>query len=257
MTPPATPTAAPGAAPKGALDEQSAARAVQQMFSDVAPRYDLLNHVLSFNIDRFWWWRAARTFSHILEKGDAQVLDICCGTCDMTLALRRRAGRAANRIVGADFVHAMLTRATPKTSGKQISLLEADALQLPLAAATFDLVTSAFGFRNLANYDAGLGEIHRVLKPGGEVGILDFSEPTGILGRFYRLYFRHVLPRVGGWISGLRGAYSYLPASVQRFPAPEEMKGKMLRAGFADVSWEPYTFGVAGLYRGRKPSSSS
>jgi demethylmenaquinone methyltransferase/2-methoxy-6-polyprenyl-1,4-benzoquinol methylase len=225
---------------------------VQQMFAEVAPRYDLLNHVLSFNVDRLWWWRAAGTFSHILQRADARILDLCCGTGDMTLALRRRAGDAQNEIVGADFVHAMLTRAGPKTAGKRISLMEADALQLPLPSGEFDLVTSAFGFRNLANYDAGLREIYRVLKPGGELGLLDFSEPTGILGKVYRVYFKQVLPRIGSLISGVRGPYSYLPASVERFPAPEEMKRKMESAGFGEVSWTPYTFGIAGLFHGKK-----
>jgi demethylmenaquinone methyltransferase / 2-methoxy-6-polyprenyl-1,4-benzoquinol methylase len=253
MTAPnATSKAAVGAAPEGARDEQSAARAVQQMFAEVAPRYDLLNHVLSCNVDRIWWWRAAQTFSHILQRTDARVLDLCCGTGDMTLALRKRAGKAKNEIVGADFVHEMLVRATPKTSGKGIALVEADALRLPLPDGGFDLVTSAFGFRNLANYDAGLREIYRVLRRGGEIGILDFSEPTGVLGKLYRMYFRHVLPRIGGLISGQRGAYTYLPSSVERFPPQEEMKKKMRAAGFSDISWTPYTFGIAGLFRGKK-----
>jgi demethylmenaquinone methyltransferase / 2-methoxy-6-polyprenyl-1,4-benzoquinol methylase len=252
MAPNATSKAAIGAAPEGARDEESAARAVQQMFAEVAPRYDLLNHVLSCNVDRIWWWRAARTFSHILQRNQVRVLDLCCGTGDMTLALRKRAGKSENEIVGADFVHEMLVRAKPKTSDKRIALMEADALQLPLPDGEFDLVTSAFGFRNLANYEAGLREIHRVLRPGGEIGILDFSEPTGVLGKLYRIYFRHVLPRIGGLISGQRGAYSYLPSSVERFPGPDEMKQKMQAAGFTDVSWRPYTFRIAGLFRGKK-----
>jgi demethylmenaquinone methyltransferase/2-methoxy-6-polyprenyl-1,4-benzoquinol methylase len=171
----------------------------------------------------------------------------------MTLALRRRAGNVANKIVGADFVHAMLVRAAPKTAAKNIGLVEGDALELPVADGTFDLVTSAFGFRNLANYDAGLQEIFRVLRTGGEIGILDFSEPKGLLGKLYRLYFRYVLPRIGTLISGVRGPYAYLPASVERFPEPEEMLGRMQAAGFSEVSWTPYTFGIAGLFRGKKP----
>ena len=252
MTPQQARTSAAGAAPEGAVDKQSAAKAVQQMFTDVAPRYDLLNHVLSCNVDRMWWWRAARSFSHILKKPDARILDLCCGTGDMTLALRKRAGSAANQIVGADFVHAMLVRAAPKTSARNISLLEGDALQLPMADSAFDLVTSAFGFRNLADYDAGLREIGRVLRPGGEIGILDFSEPKGVLGKLYRAYFRHVLPRIGTLISGVRGPYSYLPASVERFPEPSEMLQRMQAAGYREVSWTPYTFGIAGLFRGKK-----
>ena len=252
MTPQQAPRAAAGAAPDGASDQQSAARAVQQMFSDVAPRYDLLNHVLSCNVDRLWWWRAARTFAHILQRPNARALDLCCGTGDMTLALRKRAGNVGNQIVGADFVHAMLVRAAPKTADKRIGLMEGDALQLPISDATFDLVTSAFGFRNLANYDDGLREIYRVLRAGGEVGILDFSEPKGWLGKLYRLYFRYVLPRIGTLISGVRGAYTYLPASVERFPEPQEMLGRMQAAGFSEVSWKPYSFGIAGLFRGKK-----
>jgi demethylmenaquinone methyltransferase/2-methoxy-6-polyprenyl-1,4-benzoquinol methylase len=253
MTPQGSPSrAAEGAAPEGAADQESSAKAVQKMFSDVAPRYDLLNHVLSCNIDRLWWWRAAKSFAKILQKPDARVLDLCCGTGDMTLALRRRAGEVKNQIVGADFVHSMLVRAAPKTANKRVSLLEGDALQLPLGDASFDLVTSAFGFRNLANYRAGLNEIHRVLRPGGEIGILDFGEPKGVLGTIYRLYFRHVLPRIGTLISGVRGPYAYLPASVERFPEPEEMMNRMRAAGFAEVSWTAYTFGIAGLYRGKK-----
>jgi demethylmenaquinone methyltransferase/2-methoxy-6-polyprenyl-1,4-benzoquinol methylase len=243
---------AKGAAPEGVVDQQSAAKAVQQMFSDVAPRYDLLNHILSFNIDRFWWWRGARSFAHILQRPNARVLDLCCGTGDMTLALRRRAGKIENQIVGADFVHSMLVRAAPKTVNKNLVLLEGDALQLPLADSSFDLVTSAFGFRNLANYNAGLHEIHRVLRPGGEIGVLDFSEPKGVLGKLYRIYFRHVLPRIGTLISGVRGPYAYLPASVERFPEPVEMLDRMRAAGFHDLSWTPYTFGIAGLFRGKR-----
>jgi len=252
MTSQQAPRSAAGAAPEGARDQQSAAKVVQQMFSDVAPRYDLLNHVLSCNVDRIWWWRAARTFNHILQKADARVLDLCCGTGDMTLALRKRARNARNQIVGADFVHGMLVRAAPKTAAKNIGLVEGDALELPVGDGTFDLVTSAFGFRNLANYDAGLHEIFRVLRTGGEVGILDFSEPKGLFGKLYRLYFRYVLPPIGTLISGVRGPYAYLPASVERFPEPAEMLGRMQAAGFSEVSWTPYSFGIAGLFRGKK-----
>jgi demethylmenaquinone methyltransferase/2-methoxy-6-polyprenyl-1,4-benzoquinol methylase len=130
--------------------------------------------------------------------------------------------------------------------------MEADALNLPLPGGSFDLVSSAFGFRNLADYDAGLREIYRVLKPEGEIGILDFGEPKGIVGWFYRLYFRYVLPAIGTVVSGIEGPYKYLPASVARFPAPEQMLERMRAAGFGEVSWTPYTFGIAGLYRGKK-----
>ncbi|HTC92531.1 MAG TPA: bifunctional demethylmenaquinone methyltransferase/2-methoxy-6-polyprenyl-1,4-benzoquinol methylase UbiE [Terriglobales bacterium] len=242
-----------GASPAGAGDQNAASQAVREMFTAIAPRYDLLNHVLSCNVDRLWWWRTARTFRHILRRPQAQVLDLCCGTGDMTLALARRAGEQRTAaIIAADFSHAMLQRATKKTQARNIQLIEADALHLPLADARFDLVVSAFGFRNLANYDAGLEEILRVLKPEGEIGILDFSEPKGVLGKIYGVYFRRVLPVVGGMISGVRGPYAYLPASVERFPEPEEMLKRMRAIGFRDAEWKPYSFGIAGLFRAKK-----
>lgn len=240
-----------GTAPSGARDEAAAAATVREMFTAIAPRYDLLNHLLSFNVDRYWWWRTARSCQQILEHPSARVLDLCCGTADLTRALRKRSG-TAKPVVGIDFSHAMLVRGAQKTLGENIRLVEADALSLPFRDASFDLVTSAFGFRNLANYDAGLREIHRVLRGGGEVGILDFGEPGGVLGKFYRVYFKHLLPKVGTLISGVRGPYAYLPASVERFPSPKEMLMRMEEAGFREVSWQPFTFGIAGLFRGKK-----
>jgi demethylmenaquinone methyltransferase/2-methoxy-6-polyprenyl-1,4-benzoquinol methylase len=224
------------------------------MFTLIAPRYDLLNHILSFNVDRVWWRRTARTFGHILARSDARVLDLCCGTGDMAFALQRQAGKSSAQIVGADFSHAMLRRAALKSAARIASpeWIEADALTVPFPDAHFDLVTSAFGFRNLADYDAGLREIARVLRPGGECGILDFGEPRGAMGALYRIYFKQILPRVGTVMSGVRGPYVYLPASVERFPSPEEMLTRMKNAGLAETSWTPYTFGIAGLYRGKK-----
>jgi demethylmenaquinone methyltransferase / 2-methoxy-6-polyprenyl-1,4-benzoquinol methylase len=241
-----------GAAPEGASDPASAAHAVREMFSSIAPRYDLLNHVLSFNVDRLWWWRTARSFTSILSRQDASVLDLCCGTGDMTFALRRRAGRSAAKILGVDFSHPMLQRASNKQAGRPLRWVEADALRLPFPDQQFDLITAAFGFRNLADYDAGLREIARLLRPGGECGILDFGEPLGLIGKLYRIYFKNVLPAIGTLISGVRGPYAYLPASVERFPAPAQMLERMRRAGFREASWTPYTFGIAGLYRGKK-----
>lgn len=241
-----------GAAPVGAADEASAATAVRDMFSSIAPRYDLLNHVLSMNIDRVWWNRTARVFADVLNRPHAQVLDLCCGTGDMTFALYRHRKQDSIEVVGADFSHAMLVRAQEKSGKRNIRWVEADALQLPFAPGEFDLVTAAFGFRNLANYNRGLAEIHRVLRQGGEVGILDFGEPKGLVGQVYRFYFHRILPAIGTVISGVSGPYKYLPASVQRFPPPEEMLQRMRDSGFNDVSWTPYTFGIAGLYRGKK-----
>ena len=249
-----------GAAPEGASDPDAAARSVREMFTSIAPRYDLVNHLLSFNVDHLWWRRTARTFADILTQPDARILDLCCGTGDMTFALRQQAGKCSPQVLGADFSHAMLERARSKTLEKVSHngnftiphWIEADALCLPFPAQHFSLVTSAFGFRNLADYDAGLREIARVLRPGGECGILDFSEPKGVVGRLYRIYFKRVLPRVGTLLSGVRGPYAYLPNSVERFPQPQEMLDRMRRAGFREASWRPYTFGIAGLYRGKK-----
>jgi demethylmenaquinone methyltransferase / 2-methoxy-6-polyprenyl-1,4-benzoquinol methylase len=222
------------------------------MFTSIAPRYDLLNHVLSFNVDRLWWRKTARSFAAILKRPDARVLDLCCGTGDMTFALHRQAGKSATNILGVDFSHAMLRRASAKSAGKSLRWVEADALSLPFPSQHFDLITAAFGFRNLADYDAGLREIARLLRPNGECGILDFGEPGGLMGKLYRIYFKHVLPAVGTVISGVKGPYAYLPASVERFPSPEEMLDRMRRAGFREASWTPYTLGIAGLYRGKK-----
>ncbi len=247
-----------GAAPEGATDRESASRAVREMFTAIAPRYDLLNHLLSANIDKLWWRRTARTFTAILSRPNAEILDLCCGTGDMAFALLRES--AQTHITGADFSHAMLVRAAQKSAGRlsdsdarcALKWIEADALQLPFPDQSFDLVTSAFGFRNLADYDAGLREIRRVLRPGGECGILEFSEPEGVRGKLYDVYFKSILPRIGKLISGAPSAYAYLPASVARFPQPPEMLSRMQAAGFGEPKWTPYTLGIAGLYRAKR-----
>jgi demethylmenaquinone methyltransferase/2-methoxy-6-polyprenyl-1,4-benzoquinol methylase len=246
---------ATGARPAGAVDEAGAARAVQQMFDAIAPRYDLLNHVLSANVDRFWWWKAARRFRAVLANPDTAVLDICCGTGDMTVALLKHRPSTARPILAADFSRGMLARGAMKFGARQAAAgkafavpLEADALRLPLRTASLDLVVTAFGFRNLANYDAGLREFARVLKPGGQLGILDFSEPGGLMGKVYAVYFRRVLPAIGRLICGKDGPYSYLPASVEKFPPQAEMLDRMRAAGYSQCAWQPYTFGIAGLY---------
>ena len=173
--------AAPGAKPVGTTDEASAAAAVRDMFDGIAPRYDLLNHVLSLNVDRLWWWRTARRFRNVLGRPEAVILDLCCGTGDMTMALLRLRPAGGRPVVAADFSHQMLVRGAAKFAGKAIAI-EADALHLPLADNSVDLITTAFGFRNLANYRAGLAEFHRVLRPGGELGYPGFlgtGRPAG------------------------------------------------------------------------------
>jgi demethylmenaquinone methyltransferase/2-methoxy-6-polyprenyl-1,4-benzoquinol methylase len=241
-----------GAKPAGAQDESSAASAVRQMFNSIAPRYDLLNHVLSANIDRLWWRRTARRFRSTLADPDAAILDICCGTGDMTMAMLKLRPDGARPILAGDFARAMLSRGALKFGGRGAIAVEADAMHLPLRSNSLDLIVTAFGFRNLSNYDGGLREFHRVLKPGGQLGILDFSEPGGLIGKAYAVYFRRVLPSIGRMICGKDGPYNYLPTSVGNFPQPTRMLEMMRDAGYGDCGWQPYTFGIAGLYTGRR-----
>ena len=241
-----------GARPEGAASEQDAAAAVRAMFDAIAPRYDLLNHVLSLNIDRLWWWRTARRFRAVLARPGARVLDICCGTGDMTMALLRRRPKGGMPLLAADFSHGMLVRGARKFAGHGAVAIEADAMQLPLADGSLELIVTAFGFRNLRNYRGGLEEFLRVLAPGGQLGILDFAEPGGALGKLYSLYFRRVLPWIGTRLSGSPGTYTYLPASVGAFPSPAVLMQQMRELGFADVSWTAYSFGIAGLYVAHK-----
>ncbi|MEG9435657.1 bifunctional demethylmenaquinone methyltransferase/2-methoxy-6-polyprenyl-1,4-benzoquinol methylase UbiE [Edaphobacter sp. HDX4] len=244
-----------GARPVGATTEQAAAANVQQMFDAIAPRYDLLNHVLSVGLDRWWWSRAARSFRRILTRPEARILDLCCGTGDMTMALLkyRPVGVGESPLIAVDFSHEMLERGKRKFKGHNIVAIEADALSLPFENDALALVTSAFGFRNLANYEDGLAELYRVLHSGGQIGILDCNQPEGAVGSLYNFYFKKILPWIGGKISGDSSAYRYLPASVERFPRPRRMLEMIRAAGFRDASWTGYTFGTAGLYRATKP----
>jgi demethylmenaquinone methyltransferase/2-methoxy-6-polyprenyl-1,4-benzoquinol methylase len=251
-----------GARPSEGEDEASAAWAVRQMFDAIAPRYDLLNHVLSANVDRLWRRRTARRFRAVLARPDAAVLDICCGTGDLTMALLKHRPAGARPILAADFAREMLSRAARKLdarkcAGRNAVALEADALHLPFKSESLDLIVTAFGFRNLANYEAGLREFNRVLKPGGKLGILEFSEPGGLVGKAYAVYFRRVLPAIGRLVCGNDGAYHYLPASVGSFPPPREMLDLMRATGYAECAWQPYTFGIAGLYTGERGVCSS
>lgn len=249
-----------GTQPEGAATEADASKKVREMFTEIAPSYDLLNHLLSFELDRLWRARAAKCLRSILERSDALVLDLCCGTGDLAFALSR-AGKA--RIFGADFAHSMLVRArmksqyVPSHSGltppPPLPFFEADALRLPFADSSFDLVASAFGFRNLANYEAGLREIYRVLKPGGTIAILEFSEPReGLLGDLYRWYFTRVLPKVGWLISGHESAYSYLPQSVARFFRPPELAALMNSVGYQSVEFREWTMRTVAFHTGRR-----
>jgi len=250
-----------GTQPEGATGEQDASRKVREMFTRIAPSYDLLNHLLSGHMDKRWRARAARELKSILIRPDSRVLDVCCGTGDLAFALRK-SGKA--RIVGTDFAHTMLVRARVKSilgnshSGmpgpEALPLFEADALRLPFADASFDLVTTAFGFRNLANYEAGLYEFFRVLKPGGSLAILEFTEPApGFLGDAYRFYCQTVLPKIGGWVSGDPAAYAYLPKSVSRFFRPQELADLMRQAGYSEVRIVLMMLKSVALHIARKP----
>jgi demethylmenaquinone methyltransferase/2-methoxy-6-polyprenyl-1,4-benzoquinol methylase len=275
MAPSTTPPAGSPAVPpkgtrfEGAASEADAGLAVRDMFSQIAPRYDLLNHLLSMQLDRVWRRRVARRVRPILQRSDARVLDLCCGTGDLAFSLRRAPGTRA-QIIGADFSHEMLVRARAKSlsgeSGRArravplqesdaLPVFEADALRMPFADGAFDLVTTAFGFRNLANYEDGLREIYRVLRPGGTVAILEFTEPPpGLMGDLYRWYFQNVLPRIGAFLSGDAKAYSYLPASVSRFFRPAELAGLMSAVGYQAAEYKVWTFGTVALHVGIKPS---
>jgi len=237
-----------GTTPQGTANEQAAAQWVRGMFGRIAPRYDLLNHLLSFNLDKRWRARTVERVGEILDRPDARVLDLCCGTGDVALALETRARRP---LLASDFCHPMLLEARRKIVHTR--LFEADALSLPLAGDSLDLITVAFGFRNLANYRHGLDEMLRVLKPGGVAAILEFSQPPNAAFRaLYGFFSTSVLPRIGGMISGSREAYSYLPESIRKFPGAEQLAEEMSQAGFSRVEFERMTGGAVALHLGYK-----
>jgi demethylmenaquinone methyltransferase/2-methoxy-6-polyprenyl-1,4-benzoquinol methylase len=227
---------------------------IRSMFADIARSYDLLNHVLSLNIDRYWRWRTTRLAP---PTGDGPILDVCTGTGDLALAYDKAArGRAP--IFGADFCVPMLKPAREKARRRRASdrvrFLEADTQQLPFPDDLFQLVTVAFGLRNVADPDRGISEMVRVAQPGGRLAILEFSRPRHwLFGPLYRFYFRRILPMVGQLVSRSRNnAYTYLPASVMEFPDGEALAEKLHGHGLTDVKWHPLTFGIATLYIGTK-----
>jgi len=221
------------------------------MFAGIAGRYDLLNHLLSGNIDKRWRRTVARTLETSLTEG-SRVLDVACGTGDLSLVLAR-AGKA--EVVGLDFCRPMLEIARRKAAddSRTVPFVEGDALRLPFADETFDAATIAFGLRNLAGVGEGLKELRRVLRRGGRLAVLEFSSPVvpGFRALF-RFYFERVLPRVGGWVSGSRGAYEYLPDSVSRFPDQKRLAGLMRDAGFENVGYRNLTGGIAALHTGTR-----
>lgn len=229
------------------------AHRVREMFATIAARYDLLNHLLSGNIDTRWRRVVARSLFATLANSEGRVLDVACGTGDLSLTLFE-SGRA--RIVGLDFCRPMLDLAASKAtkSNSTVPFVEADALVLPFRDCSFDAATIAFGLRNLSSVEDGFGELLRVLKPGGRVAVLEFSQPKAfVLRSLFRIYFTKLLPLFGGWISGSKSAYEYLPDSVARFPDQEALATLMRAAGFVEVSYQNLTGGIAALHLGTRP----
>jgi demethylmenaquinone methyltransferase / 2-methoxy-6-polyprenyl-1,4-benzoquinol methylase len=250
---------------------QETARAVQDMFARVAHRYDFLNHLLSARFDLWWRRVAARDLREILERPDSMAADLCCGTGDLTFAFARY---SRGLVVGADFCHPMLLVARQKrsrlaskaahqpVSGRNGGLartrfIEADTLRLPFRDQSLNLASMAFGFRNLASYDDGLREIHRTLRPGGVIAILEFSRMQWpVLGPLFRLYFHHILPVIGTLVSGESGPYNYLPGSVKNFPDQEALALALSERGFVNVRYRNFLGGIAALHIGVKAGAA-
>lgn len=228
---------------------ESHARRVREMFAKISPRYDLLNHLLSANIDSRWRRRVVRKLKPLLTK-DARVLDVGCGTGDLSIELFEK---TAARVTGIDFCRPMLKLA--KAKDPRIAFIEGDALRLPFADASFDGLTIGFALRNLTSVEQGLGELLRVLKPGGVVAILEFSRPVvPLFRRLVGFYSRYLLPWIGGILSGSRGAYEYLPDSISKFPDQQMLATMMRTAGFEEVCFENLSGGIAALHTGRRTS---
>jgi demethylmenaquinone methyltransferase/2-methoxy-6-polyprenyl-1,4-benzoquinol methylase len=246
-----SPSPSLGTTPEGSRTEQEASRWVRSMFGRVAHRYDLANHLLSANVDRYWRSHTVSRVRDILQRPDTRVLDLACGTGDLLIALERAAGRG---LLGSDFCHPMLIGASAKLERGRLKsvLFESDAMALPFRDASLDLITISFGYRNLANYRAGLIEMKRVLRPGGALAILEFTQPpNAAFASLYSWYSRTILPVLGGAISGAPEAYKYLPESVRKFPDAPELARMMQETGFTRVDWEYLTFGIAALHIAR------
>lgn len=232
--------------------EAAHAKAVREMFAGIAGRYDLLNHVLSLNIDKRWRRIVSSELRDILDRPDAKVLDVACGTGDLSIELNKNSNA---HIIGTDFCRPMLAFAYSKSLAEthQIPYVEGDAMCLPFDDDEFDALTIAFGLRNLANFKDGLKELRRVLKPGGRLAILEFSTPiVPGFGQLFNFYFSHILPRIGGAVSGSRGAYEYLPDSVSKFPNQKNLVAMMEETGFTSVKYRNLTGGIAALHSGSK-----
>jgi demethylmenaquinone methyltransferase / 2-methoxy-6-polyprenyl-1,4-benzoquinol methylase len=233
-------------------DELKHAKAVREMFSGIATKYDFLNHFLSVNIDKKWRRLVAKKLRTVLDDENALVLDVACGTGDLSLELQRN---AAAKVIGTDFCRPMLEIAFDKNdkSVTKIPYLEADGMNLSFADETFDAVTIAFGLRNFSNWQNGLIELRRILKPGGKLAILEFSTPL-VPGfrQAFQFYFSNILPRIGGVVSGSRGAYEYLPDSVSRFPDQKNLVKMMQETGFSEVEYKNLTGGIAALHTGAR-----
>ncbi len=229
-------------------NEIAQSQSVREMFAGIAKRYDLLNHILSLNIDKRWRRLVADGLRDILDDENATVLDVACGTGDLSIELNRR---AKARIIGTDFCRPMLSVANEKTlaTNARIPYIEADAMRLPFPDGEFDAVTIAFGLRNLPNFENGLRELNRVLKPGGTLAVLECSHPPlPVFRQLYSFYFNRVLPRIGGIVSGSSGAYRYLPNSVSKFPEQQALVALMEQTGFTDVKYQNLTGGIAAIH---------
>lgn len=237
--------------PSAEMNAPGKGRLVREMFAEIAPSYDRLNHLLSGNVDKRWRRFTAGKLRDVLSRPDAVALDLCCGTGDLTLELEPQA-----RVIGCDFCHPMLVLARDKARKQhtgRLSLAEADALHLPFGDASFDAVTVAFGLRNLENIEGGLKEIFRVLKPGGRAAVLEFSRPVvPVFRQLFTFYFTRILPRIGDLLSGSGGAYTYLPASVRNFPEQKKLAAMMQGVGYANVRYHNLCGGIAALHLGER-----